>query len=140
MGLTGASCRGVDVQGCAVYGGRIAGGDTCCDTCKTHKTKRKQLRIHIRECVYVCVWECVSVCEWQSCRDRWREGGGGLGVNSSQVIHRCLKDFSYNLFAAAARVRLKSNVAAAVAASVDVAADARCLRFISFYGFPCAEE
>lgn len=72
------------------------------------------------------------------------EERGGLGVNSSQVIHRCLKDFSYNLFAVAARVRLKSNVAAsvaaAVAASVDVAADARCLRFISFYGFPCAEE
>lgn len=29
------------------------------------------------------------------------EGGVQGGVNSSQVIHRCLKDFSYNLFAAA---------------------------------------
>lgn len=37
-------------------------------------------------------------------------------------------------------LRLKSNVAVAVAASVGVAVDARCFRFISFYGFPCAEE
>lgn len=87
---------------------------------------------------------CVGVCVNGSHVGGGGRESGGLGVNSSQVIHRCLKDFTYNLFAAAARVRLKSNVAASVAAAVtayvDVAADASCLRFISFYGFPCAEE